>query len=116
MGVEFRKELPKTMVGKVLRRMLAAESIDRRSDLNSNVDQRLANAGSKLRGTRVSPCTQIVSTSSGTRVPSAATTIRSRAMVTARFDHVRIGRRPHHARFAVPTSRLGDTPDRQTPR
>jgi long-chain acyl-CoA synthetase len=24
--VEFRKELPKTMVGKVLRRMLAAES------------------------------------------------------------------------------------------
>ena len=24
-GVEFRKELPKTMVGKVLRRMLAAE-------------------------------------------------------------------------------------------
>ena len=94
-SVEFRNFLPKTMVGKILRRALAetrgarvVTGMDQRRAAARTVTPASCRAARKRRASSaapgVSPCTHRVSTVSGTREPSTATTDWSTTIVAAR--------------------------------
>ena len=87
-SVEFRTDLPKSMVGKVRPARRTSTELKAAHGVRHALIPAAANASRTRRASAaapgVSPCRQMLSARNATRLPSAAVTLRSRTMATAR--------------------------------